>query len=34
MFLLQELIPQKKNVHFEFLMKVIVALILSDVSES
>ena len=34
MFLLRELIPRNKYVHFEFLMKVIVTLILNDVSES
>ena len=30
MFLLRELIPKYKYVHFDFLMKVIVALILND----
>ena len=34
MFLLRELIPKSKYVRFEFLMKVIVTLIMSDVSES
>ena len=29
MFLLRELIPKYKYVHFEFLMKVIIALILN-----
>ena len=30
MFLLRELIPKQKYVRFEFLMKVIVALILNE----